>query len=69
MSVPPNESNNDLKFPAQPQPAQIEEFEYAAYARCSDNNMPIFTSFVPLTEEEQREADAALAINKPRAKS
>ena len=41
---------------------EFDEFEQAIYARCSDNNMPRFATFVPLTEDEQQEAERALAL-------
>ena len=40
----------------------MEEFDYQAYARCSDNNMPMFATFVPLSEEELAETEEALQL-------
>jgi hypothetical protein len=40
---------------------EVEEFEYSEYARCSDNNMPCYVTFVPLSSDEQAEAEIALA--------
>ncbi|GDY33855.1 hypothetical protein [Gandjariella thermophila] len=40
----------------------LVEFEHEEYMRCSDNNMPSFVAFVPLSPEEQRQADEALAL-------
>jgi hypothetical protein len=40
----------------------IEEFDYQTYARCSDNNMPMLATFVPLSEEEQAETEEALQL-------
>ncbi|MGW2631509.1 hypothetical protein ACWC2K_19545 [Streptomyces chattanoogensis] len=40
----------------------MEEFEHEAYARTSENNMPSFVDFVPLTDEEQAEVEATLTI-------
>ncbi|WP_329314393.1 hypothetical protein [Streptomyces sp. NBC_01262] len=51
MAVENNASGKDL-----------EEFEHEAYARTSENNMPSFVTFVPLTEEERLEVEAALSI-------
>lgn len=45
-----------------PADLDLEEFEHEVYARCSDNNMPMFASFVPLTEEERAEAEQALSL-------
>jgi hypothetical protein len=41
----------------------FEEFDHAVYARCSNNNMPMFASFVPLTDDEQEQVDDALALS------
>jgi hypothetical protein len=41
---------------------RFDEFEHEVYARTSDNNMPHFAMFVPLTEDERAEAEEALAL-------
>ncbi|MET8578918.1 hypothetical protein [Streptomyces sp. NPDC005012] len=41
----------------------FEEFDHAVYARCSNNNMPMFATFVPLSENEQAAVDEALALS------
>lgn len=41
----------------------FDEFDLEVYARCSNNNMPCFASFVPLTETEQAEVEAALSLS------
>ncbi len=41
----------------------LEEFDYQTYMRTSDNNMPNFVTFVPLSEEEQAEAEQALQLS------
>jgi hypothetical protein len=41
----------------------LAEFEYEAYARTSENNMPEFATFVALSQEEQDEVEAALGVN------
>ncbi|WP_167343575.1 hypothetical protein [Streptomyces albus] len=41
----------------------FEEFDHAVYSRCSNNNMPMFATFVPLSEDEQAEVDDVLALS------
>jgi hypothetical protein len=41
----------------------LVEFEHEDYTRCSDNNMPRFVNFVPLSAEEQAEAEQALVLS------
>ncbi|GGN15783.1 hypothetical protein GCM10011609_65520 [Lentzea pudingi] len=42
--------------------AKVEEFEFEAYTRHSDNNMLNMVTYFPLSEQEQREADSVLKI-------
>lgn len=41
----------------------FEEFDLAVYSRCSNNDMPCFASFVPLTDDEQAQVEDALALS------
>ncbi|MGL5827607.1 MAG: hypothetical protein ACRCYU_22800 [Nocardioides sp.] len=41
----------------------VEEFDVEVYARTSNNNMPKFASFVPLTDDEQAVVNDALALS------
>lgn len=59
----PVRKGGKMKEPITSDESMFEEFDLAVYARCSNNNMPCFASFVPLTDEEQAAADDALVLS------
>lgn len=42
----------------------MEEFDNDIYRMCSPNNMPLINEFEPLSEEEVKQLESALKVNK-----
>jgi hypothetical protein len=63
VSVREHDCSRRGEFLVETVAAKVEEFEFEAYTRHSDNNMLLAVTYVPLTEQEQAEADSVLKVS------